>query len=98
HLDGAVYRPQTALLVEATREGAHSVGLRVRVLGPLCRRALCKQHKRTDQFVAPLDLIHEVKLQLGKVPHRFHSRSSSPCAPGPLQGPDTRFAPTPPEA
>src|SRR5262245_50830033 len=53
-------QPQHALLAEAAYEGADRVRVRVCVLGALGRRALFKEDKGADQFVAPLDLIPEM--------------------------------------
>jgi hypothetical protein len=38
------------------------------------------------QLIAPLDLIHKLELQLGKVMHRFHRLVLSSCGPAPCKG------------
>jgi hypothetical protein len=73
-------------LAEAAQEGPHRVGVRVRVLSPLGCRALGKQHERADQFVAPLDLVHKLELELRKIPRWFHDCSLPPAPLGPPSG------------
>ena len=72
HLDVAGEEAQHALLAEATRELPHGLRMRVRFLGPLRGGAIGQQHQRANHLVPPLDLIHEVQLQLGKFRRRFH--------------------------
>src|SRR5262249_40173127 len=79
-------QPQPACLAEAAQEGPHRVGVRVRVLSPLGCCALGKQHERADQFVAPLDLVHKLELELRKIPRWFHDCSLPPAALGPPSG------------
>ena len=86
-------QPQHAFLAEAAQAGPHRVGVRVRVLRPLDRRALGKQHEGADQFVAPLDLIHKVELQLRTIPCRFHGCSLPPAALEPPSDHDGWLAP-----
>jgi hypothetical protein len=74
HLDIAGEESQHALLAEATRELPHGLRMRVRFLGPLRGGAIGQQHQRANHLVTPLDLIHEVQLQLGKCRRRFHRR------------------------
>jgi hypothetical protein len=47
----------------------------VRPLRSLCGCAFCQQHERADQFVAPLDLVHKLELELHKIPRWFHACS-----------------------
>jgi hypothetical protein len=42
-------------------------------LGALLGRPIGKQHQGPDHFIAPLGLIHEAQLQLGKLCGRFHN-------------------------
>src|SRR2546421_7127202 len=65
-------QPEHALLAEATQEGPHRVRVRMRLLSSLGGGAFCKQHERADQFVAPLDLVDKLELELRKIPHWFH--------------------------
>jgi hypothetical protein len=37
--------------------------------------AFLKKDERADQFITPLDLIHETQLQLRKLTRRFHGDS-----------------------
>ena len=62
-------------LAEATQEGPHRIRVRVRLLSSLGGCAFCQQHERADQFVAPLDLVHKLELELRKIPRWFHACS-----------------------
>jgi hypothetical protein len=44
-------------------------------LGPRRGAAIGTEDQGTDHFIAPLDLIHKVELELGKVEHGFHAGS-----------------------
>jgi hypothetical protein len=72
HLDVAGEEAQHALPTEATRELPHRLRMRVRFLGPLRGGAIGQQHQGANHLIMPLDLIHEVQLQLGKLRRRFH--------------------------
>ena len=58
----------------------HRFRVGVGFLRPLCGGAFLKEDERADHFVAPLDLIHEVELELGKVSLRFHQCALPCCA------------------
>jgi hypothetical protein len=66
-------QPQHALPVKAAPEGAHGIRMGLRLMRPLLCRAIGKQHQGPDHFIAPLGLIHEAQLQLGKFRGRFHT-------------------------
>jgi hypothetical protein len=72
HLRLVRQKPEHALLLEATGESTHRIGVEVGVLGSLCSSILCKEDQRADHFIAPLDMIDKAQLELGKIPQRFH--------------------------
>lgn len=59
-------------MLEATRESTHRIRVEVRFLGPLGGRVVGKEDQGADHFIAPLDMIHKVQLELGNIPQRFH--------------------------
>ena len=71
-----------ALGAEAAGKGPDRIGVGVGFRRALGRRTLGQQHERTNQFIAPLHLIDKMEFQLGKVQHRCHGVSPSPCSPG----------------
>src|SRR4029434_7478384 len=85
-LDIGGQQPQHALLAEATQEGPHRIGVRVRGLSSLGGCAFGKQYERADQFVAPLDLVHKLELELRKIPRWFHGCSLLLAPLGPPSG------------
>ena len=64
-----------ALPVEATQEITHGFNVGLGFLGALLGGTIGKQEQRTDHFVAPLQAIDEVELQLGKILCRVHACS-----------------------
>ena len=73
-------KAKQALLLETADELPHRFRVGSRVVstlrdGLLGGGALLKQDQGTDQFVAPLELIYEAQLQLGKLAYRFHGGS-----------------------
>src|SRR5205085_6595866 len=79
-------QPQHALLAEATQEGPHRVGVRVRVLSSLGGGAFGKQSERAEQFVAPLELVHKLELEWRTIPRWFHECSLLLAPRGPPAG------------
>jgi hypothetical protein len=84
--DSGGQQPPHALLAEATQEGPHRVGGRVRVLSALGGGAFGTQYERAAQFVAPLDLVHTLELALRKIPRWFHACSLLLAPLGPPSG------------
>jgi hypothetical protein len=41
-------------------------------LRPVRSGVVGKEDEGTDHFIAPLDMIHKVQLELGKIPQRFY--------------------------
>jgi hypothetical protein len=66
---------QHPLGLELLQQGAHGLGVGVRGLRPLGRGALVEEDKGANQFIAPLDRIDKVWLQLATIargiPHGF---------------------------
>jgi hypothetical protein len=66
-LDIAGEESQEPLLAEAPVEHANRIGMRGGFAGALGRRAIGKEHQWANHLVAPLGLIHNSQLQLGKL-------------------------------
>ena len=65
-------QPEHALLPETAYQPPHGIGMGVRVLRPLHGCSIGPEDEGADELVPPLDLIHEVQLQLGKLGRRIH--------------------------
>ena len=72
HLRLVRQEPEHALLLEAPRESTHRIRVEVRFLGPLGGSGVCKEDQGADHFIAPLDMIDKVQLELSKIPQWFH--------------------------
>ena len=59
--------PKHPLLLEAPRESTHRLWMEAGFLRPVGGRVVGKEDEGTDHFIAPLDMIHKVQLQLGKI-------------------------------
>jgi hypothetical protein len=60
------------LLLELPYKRPHRTRVRVSLVGSLSGCAYFKEDERTNEFVTPLHLIRDVRLQIGKVPREFH--------------------------
>jgi hypothetical protein len=72
-LDIAREEPQHPLLAEASMERPDRFRMRSRFLGSLRRGPIGKEHQRANDLVAPLSLIDQAQLQLGKRGGGVHS-------------------------
>jgi hypothetical protein len=81
HLDAIEEQAQHALLLEAPPELPHGFGVGVRFLRAVRGRPVFKENQGPDEFIAPLDLVDKVQLQLRKVTGRFHAGSPPSGAP-----------------
>ena len=79
-LDIAGQEAQHPLLTEAPVERPDGLGMRGGFVGPLGGGAIGKQDQRTNDLIAPLELIAQPQRQLGKLCSRVHSRSFSRLA------------------
>lgn len=68
--------PQHPLVPKATGQIAHGFGVKLGLLCPLGRGAIAKEDDGADHFIAPLNAIDKVELELGIIQHRFHRRGS----------------------
>ena len=75
-------QPEHALLPETASQPPHGIGRGVRVLRPLHGCSIGQEDEGADELVPPLDLIHEVQLQLGKLGRRVHGTPFSLCSCG----------------
>jgi hypothetical protein len=64
--------PQHPLPSKPAGERPHRGGMRVGFVRALLGRPVGKEDEGPDHFIAPLRLIHEAQLQLGKLRGRFH--------------------------
>jgi hypothetical protein len=64
--------PQHALVPKAPGQIPHRFGGQVGLRGPLGRGAIAEQDNGADHFIAPLDAIDKVELELGIIRHRVH--------------------------
>src|SRR5216117_1725889 len=71
-LDIAREEPQHPLLAEAPMERPDRIGMCGGFVGALGGCTVGKEHQRANDFVAPLGLIHQTQLQLGKLCGRVH--------------------------
>ena len=72
HLDIGGEELRHALLPEAALEDPHGVGMSVGLLRPLDGGVIGEPYEGPNDLVAPLGLIHEAQLQLGKRRGRFY--------------------------
>src|SRR5215475_987289 len=72
HLDIGWEEPQHPLLAEAPVERADRIRMGSGFVGALGGRAIGKEHQWANHLVAPLDLIHQTQLQLGKFGSGIH--------------------------
>jgi len=79
HLHIGGEQPQHALLFKLAFQLPDGFRMGVGLLGPCGRCAVSKEYQRPDELIAPLDLIHEVELKLGKVLARFHQCPPPSC-------------------
>lgn len=80
HLEGVRKQPQHALLLEAALQLAHRFRVRTCCLGPRRGATIGKEDEGADHFIAPLDLIDKVELELGKIRQGVHP-GCSPLSP-----------------
>jgi hypothetical protein len=74
-LDIIQEQAEHALVLEAAAELPDSFRVSVRFVGALLGRTVFHEDQGPDEFIAPLDLIDNVQLQLRKVLCRFHGGS-----------------------
>lgn len=90
HLRLVRQEPEHALLLEAPRESTHRLRVEMRFLSPVGGSGVGKEDQGADHCIAPLEMIHKVQLELGKIPQRFH-----PCVSlRPPWRPSGRLVPT----
>jgi hypothetical protein len=70
-----------ALLLETTPKLSHGFRVGVRFVSALRGRTVLQEDQGTDEFIAPLDLINNVPLELRTVTSRFHDGSLHTGAP-----------------
>jgi len=85
-LDSGGQQPPHALVAEATQEGPHRIGGRVRVRSSLGGCAFGTQYERADQFVAPLELGHKRAGEVRPIPRWCHGCSLLLAPLGPPSG------------
>jgi hypothetical protein len=64
--------PKHPVFLEAPRQSPDRIWMEMGFLSPVRGCVVGKEDEGTDHFIAPLDMIHKVQLELGNIPQRFY--------------------------